>query len=219
MKTQSYIAAFKSLPADICRAEVHLEMQTQKSLSMRDGALDSSQSFEKKALYVRATGKNTGLVYTEALSEEPLSVMRRAIENAQIVSSIRDVTFTPPGLVYPDYPRGADKAPSFEEMAAAAAGLEKKLLSLCEDARLAGCTLSYTRYADEVANSLGLAVESACGYYTLELHLLCEINGALGEKGLTLLSDTAGGFQLEGAVKEALNIARLQAAPVSLPLG
>ncbi|MBN1316758.1 MAG: hypothetical protein JXA42_14865 [Anaerolineales bacterium] len=216
---QMYIDAFKSLPVHVKQAEAHLEMQTQKSVSMRDGVVRTTESLSKKVLYVRATGKNTGVTYTENLSEEPVAVMRRAIENANIVSSSIIVTLTPTGLDYADYPRGMEDVPSMEEMLAVTSSLENQARSLCRGARLADCTLSYIKYADQVANSLGLSVDSACHYYALNLHVLVEINGSVGEKRKTLIGEKVDNLSLEKPIRDALITARLQAAPMAEPSG
>jgi len=219
MKTQPYIDAFKSLPGDIRQAEVHLEGQARKSVSMRDGALDDTLSYQRFALYVRATGRNTGIVYTENLGEDPVEVMRRAIAGAAIVSAAQEVPLTPPIVLQGGAVPLAQPAPTFEELTAAAAALEKKAQALCGDARLEGFTLAHTRYADEVANSLGLAVESGCDYYSLDMHVVCQSGGVMGEKAVTLLAGHPASFPLERALADVLTTARLQTAPSAVPSG
>jgi predicted Zn-dependent protease len=219
MKLQAYIEAFKSLPADIKQGEAHLEVQSQKSLSVQDGLVKATESFNRNVLYVRATGTNTGIAYTENISEEPLSVMRRVIENSRLVTKNQNITFTPPGLAYPNHPRPAKEAPAFTELLVAAVALEKKAQSLCRGAKLANCTLSHTRNEDEVANSLGLDVESSCSYYTLELQVISQVNDKMGEKNLTLYSESLDGFKIEDGMRDVLQIARLQAAPSAFPSG
>jgi PmbA protein len=145
--------------------------------------------------------------------------MHRAIENANIVSSSRQVSFTPVGLEYADDSPVGYEAPGMENMLASTALLESKARSLCQDARLAGCTLAYVEYADQVANSLGLSVKSCCRYFALNIHLLVEKNGSVGEKQMTLLGETADDFKLEEPIREALITARFQAAPEGVPSG
>lgn len=219
MKVRPYIEAFKSLPSDIAQAEAHLEEQAQKSVTVQSGRVVSTQFFRRSALYVRATAERTGVTYTENLAEDPLAVMRRAVENGRIITSGEEATLTPPGLAYADLPRGPLEIPSFEEVTRAAATLEQKVLSACGDARLASCRLTYTRYADEVANSLGLAVDGACGYYTLDCHLVGEVDGSKGEQKLTWLGESPDGFRLEPAVQHGAATARLLAAPSPVPPG
>lgn len=224
MRLQPHIDAFRALPPGVAQAEAHLEAQAQKRVAVRDGQAISTEFFDRSALYVRATGASdtgaaTGLTYTENLAEEPVAVMRRAVENARVISATDAVTFTPPGLTYADDPRGPLTPPTLAELTRAAAGLEQAARSFCEDARLASCSLTYTRYVDEVANSLGLAVESACGYYTLECHILSERNGSQGEKKLKLLSDSPDGFNLEPAARDAARTARLLAGTAPIRAG
>jgi PmbA protein len=218
MKLQTYLEAFKALPADISQAEAHLEEQSQKTVTVQGGKAVSTQAYTRSAIYVRATGQRTGVTYTENLAEAPVAVMRRALQNARLVTAAEEITLTPPGLAYPDYPSGQLEIPSFDELRHAAVGLEQQVVSLCGEARLASCSLTYTRYADEVANSLGLAVNSACGYFALEGQIVAEAGRGKGEKRLKLLSDRLDNFHLE-AVLPAAATARWQAAPVAVPSG
>lgn len=219
MKLHAYIEAFKGLPREISQVEAHLEVQAQKSVTVRGGKVASTQFFDRSAVYVRATAGRTGITYTENLAEDPLAAVRRAVENGRLVTSAEEVTFTPPGLAYPAYPAGPLEIPSFEALSGAAAALEQQVLSLCGDARPASCTLTYTRYTDEVANSLGLAVGSACSYYAFACHLVSEVDGSMGEHRVAWLGERPDDLALESAVRHGAVTARLLAAPVLVPSG
>jgi PmbA protein len=211
MKLQAYMDAITALPPDISQAEAQLEGQSQKSVKIQAGKVTATHSFARNAIYVRATAQRTGITYTENLAEEPFAVMRRAVENARIVSTSEEISLTPPGLAYPDLPQGKPEMPSFEALIASAQSVEKAVVSYCGDAQLADCRLAYTRYADEVANSLGLAVESTCGFYSLECQVVAEAGGRKGEKRFSLLSGSPDAFPLETVVSNAVQSAHLQA--------
>ncbi|GAU76273.1 TldD/PmbA family protein [Fusibacter sp. 3D3] len=78
---KSYEKALLNLPSWIKEAEIDAENHEQVSYTAKGGAVTSTNSSGLTALYVRATGEKTGYVYTENLSEDGESVIKRAYEN------------------------------------------------------------------------------------------------------------------------------------------
>lgn len=85
-KLNAYRKVFRSLPEGCTAAEVNLLCKEKTEVVCAHGEMIECTTSEKNMLFVRATGKATGVVYCENLEEDPEKLIRMALENAAAVT-------------------------------------------------------------------------------------------------------------------------------------
>jgi len=86
-KLKAYRQAFKALPEGCISAEINLVCKENTSVTCSDGEITECTTSERDMLFVRATGKSTGIVYCENLDKDPNEVIALALENANMVDT------------------------------------------------------------------------------------------------------------------------------------
>lgn len=83
----AYREAFQHLPAGCSAAEVHFLCKETTEVSFAQGKQKHCTSSEHHMLFVRASGKGTGVVYGENLKQDPQELIAAALENAKVVDA------------------------------------------------------------------------------------------------------------------------------------
>lgn len=83
---KAYREVFRQLPEGCTEAEVHMLSKQSTEVTGIGGELTACSTSEQTMLFVRATGKATGVVYCEDLEEDPRRLIEMALENAAVVS-------------------------------------------------------------------------------------------------------------------------------------
>ena len=86
-KLHAYRQAFAHLPEGCTAAEVNLICKENTQISCAAGEMKGCTTSERNMLFVRATGKATGIVYCENLDKDPLELIAMALENASVVEA------------------------------------------------------------------------------------------------------------------------------------
>lgn len=84
---KKYRDAFRQLPQGCTAAEVNLIVKHNTQVSCAQGELTSCAASEKNMIFLRATGKATGIVYSENLEADPRELIAMALENAAVVET------------------------------------------------------------------------------------------------------------------------------------
>lgn len=156
---KAYRAAFRQLPQGCAGAEVNLIIKNNTQVSCAQGELTSCAASEKHMIFLRATGKATGIVYSENLEAEPGALIAQALENAAVVE-----TGAPQPMLENTRHIHCASAEALPPQALIARARELSLLPGVEE-----CTISLCVRHSLVLNSLGTETEQRQPNYVLSL--------------------------------------------------
>lgn len=159
----NYIHAFTALPEGVREAELDTERREEQYVSVERGAAAASGRFDATRLYLRATGKSTGYIYTENMEDDPRELMLAAVENAKdcpdaVPERMNDGA--EPVRIYAE-----DDGFGYNDLLEAARALERTALSNPEIHEVAECRLRKTSFTRRVVNSRGMDNYSENIYY------------------------------------------------------
>lgn len=80
---KAYQAAMQSLPSGCLAAEAEAEKQEKLSVEIIDSEIGPMSCSEQTELFVRASGKKTGMVYTQKLDADASEVLAQAFTNSE----------------------------------------------------------------------------------------------------------------------------------------
>jgi len=162
-----YTDAFRALPDGIAWAEVNADWREDLSASVADGRQASCESLARTAVYLRVSdGQRTGMVYTEQLEEDPLALMKIALENARFVDADSAEQPPPAGGVHLGEILDESDMPDM-----VAAGIALEAAALAAGAAVQDCDIRRTTQMRKVAASSGLESSLTHRYFMATLRV------------------------------------------------
>lgn len=159
----NYIHAFAALSEGVKEAELNAERREEQYVSVEHGAAAASGRFDATRLYLRATGKSTGYIYTENIEDDPGDLMLAAVGNAKDCPNAVPERMNDGGEPVRIY--AEDDGFGYDDLLKAARALERTALSNPEIREVAECRLRKTSFARRVVNSKGMDNYSENIYY------------------------------------------------------
>lgn len=171
------------LPEGACEAEVQAEKEDILSVALSGGRPAGSAASDQTALFVRVSGKKTGLVYTQNLEQDPSVVLRTAYGNSMYSQAQGPEPMHDPDSAGHRTCEDERAHIDAKELKAKAADLEKAItaeagtitysrVELTETVRTMGlintkgCDLTYSRTNYEV--QVVLSQENEMGHYLFD---------------------------------------------------
>lgn len=214
---EAYRRTVRALPAGVELAEAEAEKRDTLFAEVVNGRPAGRGASDKTALFVRAAGGGrTGMVYTQSLGAEPLSVLKEAMNSAACAPQS-----APPLMNGPCAGETAcreQKHSSFSALQQRAAELEALLRGISPSLSYVSVTVTETIRETGIVNSLGLDRTTSSCTVQAEVRLTAE-----GERrrDLSLETTASGAGELPDSYfsGRVLNWLSLPAQNVSLPCG
>lgn len=162
---QAYRRAFECLPDGVNAAEAQAERTIVMEASVSGGRSTGMEYSDKTELFVRATGQKTGMVYTENLEEDPVGVLRQALENSQLGQAAEIMTGADQ-LALLSFP----EEKSAEELHRAAVQLEQALKEQVDFVNELSVSVAQRITAIGLVNTNGADVSAAVERYDVNVH-------------------------------------------------
>lgn len=159
-KLQAYRQVFQNLPDGCTAAEVNLICKENTEITCARGEMTGCTTSERNMLFVRATGKATGIVYCENLDRDPRELIQLALENASVVEAAQP---------QPMLENITDSHIMETENAVTPAAMMAKAKELSLLPGVAECTVSECIRHSDVLNSLGTETRQRQPIYTISI--------------------------------------------------
>ncbi|MDR1062203.1 MAG: TldD/PmbA family protein [Clostridiales bacterium] len=213
-----YRAAIRRLPSGASEAEAQAEREDILAVSVSGGKPAGSSASDQTTLFVRATGKKTGLAVTQRIEGEPAAAaLERALENSRYSAADGPEPMNGPSG---EQVREAELAHSEPEaLKTMAAELEQRLARNDRGLAFSRVSLAETIRSSGVVNSRGLDI--AYSRRTVEASVALVREGASGHfayDGL-MSARTPEGISAEYFLAAHRHWAETQLPPVSCPAG
>lgn len=162
-KLHAYREVFHDLPAGCTAAEVNLICKDNTEVTCSEGKVIECTASERNMLFVRATGKTTGIVYCENLEEDPRKLIAMALENASVVAS---------GKPQPMLENACERHVMEEKQLPTTEDLIAKAKEVSRLPGVQQCTVSACIRHSIVLNSLGTETEQRQPVYMISIDVL-----------------------------------------------
>jgi len=83
MDMTAFQRALARLPEGAAEADVNAEIHCVSLVQAHEGVVTGAERSEQTVFFVRASGERTGHVYTQKLEEDPVSLLREALDNGR----------------------------------------------------------------------------------------------------------------------------------------
>lgn len=162
-KLHAYREVFRDLPAGCTAAEVNLICKDNTEITCAEGNVIECAASERNMLFVRATGKATGIVYCENLEEDPRKLIEMALDNSSVVAS---------GKPQPMLENVHDRHVMEEKSLATTEELIEKAKEVSKLPGVQQCTVSACIRHSIVLNSQGTETEQRQPVYMISIEVL-----------------------------------------------
>lgn len=172
-----YEKALKDLPREIKEAEVNAEIHEKLSIGVSDGQVISTEASSLAEIFVRASGENTGYMYTQNLEEPAKDVILRAFENGGCSNTGKIDIINTKDKSYSGNAIMAVNNKSVEDLRKIAEAFENEILKSDPEIAKAKVKISASTIGMHVLNSMGVNTSYSYPVYEAEVVVMAQHEG------------------------------------------